>query len=319
MRVLCLHGHGTSSTIFETQLTAICEALDESMENEYIFIDGPVESDRVRGSYLLLSSGIHSQLIFGLAEAGMSEMVPGPFFGWFTGFTPNEIQASHDLVAEVIAEDGPFDAIFGFSQGATLALCYLLQHSEPPPVHFAVLFSCAGPAFSSDMSLSCEIIRGFVSDDFDTLQYLATDMESSGPDPSVPLSIGSDISPREAFMETISSALRLGGDNGFIAPAAAVEQWRAASVADREELMTRVFHPSLTSTRVKIPTVHVLGQSDTAEVFAQAALCRNLCDARLVEQVEHSAAHDVPRKSEEVQQVVQAILAAKSEAELMGF
>ena len=49
MRVLCLHGHGTSSDIFETQMSAIRELLDES--TEYIYIDGPVESDRVRGSF----------------------------------------------------------------------------------------------------------------------------------------------------------------------------------------------------------------------------------------------------------------------------
>ena len=47
MRILCLHGHGTSSEIFETQLAAIREALDDS--DEYVYIDGPVESDRVRG------------------------------------------------------------------------------------------------------------------------------------------------------------------------------------------------------------------------------------------------------------------------------
>lgn len=47
MRILCLHGHGTSSAIFETQLTKVREELGASFE--YIYLDGPVESERVRG------------------------------------------------------------------------------------------------------------------------------------------------------------------------------------------------------------------------------------------------------------------------------
>lgn len=65
--------------------------------------------------------------------------------------------------------------------------------------------------------------------------------------------------------------------------------------------MTRVFHPSLTTARVKIPTVHVVGSSDTMEVFEQAKLCRDLCDPRMTDMVMYSAAHDVPRKPKEVQ------------------
>lgn len=80
--------------------------------------------------------------------------------------------------------------------------------------------------------------------------------------------------------------------------------------------MTRVFHPSLTSARVKIPTVHVVGSSDTMEVFEQAKLCRDLCDPRMTDMVMHSAAHDVPRKPKEVQRVVNAIRATAAEARL---
>lgn len=49
MKVLCLHGHGTSSAIFETQLTRVRDELGSSFE--YTYLDGPVESERVRGTF----------------------------------------------------------------------------------------------------------------------------------------------------------------------------------------------------------------------------------------------------------------------------
>ncbi|CAG7937157.1 unnamed protein product [Penicillium salamii] len=302
MRVLCLHGHGTSSDIFETQLSAIRNLLDESVE--YVYIDGPVESDRVRGK---LAHILYKNFLLTMVRAGMSEMVPGPFFGWFSGFSPAQIKETHTLVAEALEEDGPFDAIFGFSQGATLALCYLLEHQirhpdQPPPVHFAVLFSCAGPAFSSDTNLARDIIHSLAPEDFERLRVAEVESHTEA---------------KDAFLATMRTALQLGGDNGFVVPADEIDQWERVSTSTREQLMTRVFHPSLTATRVKIPTIHVLGDSDTADVLEQAELCRGLCDPRSVERVAHSAAHDVPRKPDEARQVAEAIRAAEAEACLM--
>lgn len=249
-------------------------------------------------------------------------MVPGPFFGWFSGFSPDQVQITHSLVAEALEEDGPFDAIFGFSQGATLALSYLLEQqikhpNKSPPVHFAVLFSCAGPALSSDTDLSRDIISGLAPEDFEELQRLTAGQKANGHGlaPSCP----PRDSRKDTFLATMSTALQLGGENGFIVTSAEIEQWRLASGTDREKTMTRVFHPSLTSARVKIPTIHVLGESDTANVREQAKLCRDLCDPRSVEMLGHSAAHDVPRKPHEARRVVEAIHAAKAEACLKAY
>ncbi|KAL4971340.1 hypothetical protein BDW66DRAFT_155759 [Aspergillus desertorum] len=253
-------------------------------------------------------------------------MVPGPFFGWYWGFSPSEIQATHALLAETLEEDDPFDAIFGFSQGATLALCYLLQHQitnpeQSPPAHFAVLFSCAGPAFSSDMQLNQDIIRGLAPEDFDELwRRLAPRSTSSRSEEPCGVDVGQAQSQqqKEAFLATLSSALRLGNENGFIEdPETAIAQWRAASLRGREDAMTRIFHPALTCARLKIPVVMVVGDNDTAEVFEQVTICRELCDPALVELVGHSAAHDVPKKPEEVQKITVAIRAAEADARLM--
>lgn len=52
MKILCLHGHGTSSAIFEIQLAGIREALGDGYE--YVYLDGPVESSRVQGMFACL-------------------------------------------------------------------------------------------------------------------------------------------------------------------------------------------------------------------------------------------------------------------------
>ena len=56
-----------------------------------------------------------------------------------------------DFVQETIDEEGPFDGVIGFSQGATLALALLLRHSTDHPLDppyaifkFAIFFSCVG-------------------------------------------------------------------------------------------------------------------------------------------------------------------------------
>ncbi|KAL1845791.1 hypothetical protein Daus18300_014449 [Diaporthe australafricana] len=293
MRILCLHGHGTSSAIFETQLTKVREELGASFE--YIYLDGPVESERVRG---------------------MSQMVPGPFFGWFPGYTTAHIGETHALISETIEEDGPFDGIFGFSQGATLALSFLLQHEishpgVPPPVRFAALFSCAGPAFSCDATLSRDLIRSLTGEDLRGLQARL----HAG---DVPRSFGSSLPPsaRQAYLDTTFSALLLGADNGFMHPSV-VGEWIASSGDDREREMPRLFHPMLTAARVRIPTAHILGRNDSPDVHAQAELCRLLCDPSYAVLASHSGAHDLPHNAEEVSVICEMIRATVEDAKLM--
>jgi predicted esterase len=54
------------------------------------------------------------------------------------------LTAINDL-SEYIAEEGPFDGVLGFSQGASLAAMIIVRarHSNPPPFQFAIFF-CAG-------------------------------------------------------------------------------------------------------------------------------------------------------------------------------
>lgn len=252
-------------------------------------------------------------------------MVPGPFFGWYSGYTCAQVQTTHDQISQVILECGPFDGICGFSQGATLALSYLLQHqtdhpSLDPPFLFALLFSCAGPAFSYDPMLSLDIISSLSSENLRALERMATRPVPENPDAHIgqPMQ-DKHLVDRDVYMGTVSSALQLGAANGFVAPSVVIEQWRCAeSSADRHMLMPRIFHPSLTASRIRIPTLHVIGSNDTSDVRIQAGICRALCDPSYTTCVQHSAAHDVPHFSGEVDTVVQGILTTIEDAKLLG-
>lgn len=245
----------------------------------------------------------------------MSQMVPGPYFGWFTGYTAAQIGETHALISQTIEEDGPFDGIFGFSQGATLALSYLLQReidSPPgaaPPARFAALFSCAGPAFSCDATLSRDLIRTLTAEDLRGLQARLHEN-------AVPESFGGLPSPKQAYLETTLSALFLGAENGFMHPSV-MDEWISSSGDDRELAMPRLFHPMLTAARVRIPTAHILGRNDSADVHAQAELCRLLCDPSYMVSASHGGAHDLPHNAEEVSVICEMIRATIEDAKLM--
>ncbi|KAK1977918.1 serine hydrolase FSH [Colletotrichum cereale] len=134
MRLLALHGVGSSANIFENQLDGLVGSVDASYE--FVFVNGHVPSHR---------------------GPGMSPAVNGPFYSFTEGYSPDEIQAAHNEIAATVAELGPFDGIVGFSQGASLALSYIYHqqvNGEEPDFKFAVFFSSIVP-FSTD-STYCE-------------------------------------------------------------------------------------------------------------------------------------------------------------------
>lgn len=95
---------------------------------EYEFIDGIEDSEPAEGIDLVY---------------------PGPYLQ-YAGSAKN-VDAATTYLEEIIEEEGPFDGIIGFSQGAAFAARLLLRHQErdpltPPPFKMAVFF-CASSLF----------------------------------------------------------------------------------------------------------------------------------------------------------------------------
>ncbi|KAJ5167791.1 uncharacterized protein N7482_003385 [Penicillium canariense] len=127
MKVICLHGKGTSGAIFRSQTSSFRAKLpDQSIE--FDFVDGPFE---------------------GSAAAGVDLFYPPPYFSWWENDTVDDVRAAVARLNEYIATNGPYDAALMFSQGCVLGSSALLFHQEetphlPAPFKSAI-FVCGGP------------------------------------------------------------------------------------------------------------------------------------------------------------------------------
>ncbi|RHZ64951.1 uncharacterized protein CDV56_108953 [Aspergillus thermomutatus] len=162
-RILCLHGMGGSGQIVKAQLAPLLSKLSSREQHfEFFFPDGPIETK---------SPGPGLSAMF--ADAG-------PFHSWFTWPgdqgnssasespalqkppTAADVATVRDAIEELYDladQHGPFDGVFGFSQGATLAAGWLMRHERrrqatgpvldvmtpsPELARFVVLFNAYG-------------------------------------------------------------------------------------------------------------------------------------------------------------------------------
>ncbi|KAJ5794583.1 DUF341 domain protein [Penicillium paradoxum] len=136
MRILCLHGMGTNSQIFEAQ-TALLRAsviAELNTECEFVFVDGEIETE---------------------PRNGVEKYYDGPFLSYYDWDSATSLRNAYQLIDELIDEQGPFDGIMGFSQGGSLATSFLLYHmatcpSEPVELlfRFAIII-CSGNPFDA--------------------------------------------------------------------------------------------------------------------------------------------------------------------------
>jgi len=78
-------------------------------------------------------------------DAAIAKFYRGPFFRHWDG-TLESVRQCHAYIVDVVNEEGPFDGVVGFSQGAAAAATALLYSQSldpraPPLFNFAVFFS----------------------------------------------------------------------------------------------------------------------------------------------------------------------------------
>ncbi|PLB54711.1 hypothetical protein P170DRAFT_505429, partial [Aspergillus steynii IBT 23096] len=127
VRVLCLHGIGTNSEIFEAQTARLRYLLGD--QYEFDFVDGA----HPWPAYPSIAEVFgHDQVCYSYCDD-----------------TPQSVRRAVADLAQYAAENGPFDAVMGFSLGAALALTLLLNHEQlglsEPPFDCAVLLCSVLP------------------------------------------------------------------------------------------------------------------------------------------------------------------------------
>ncbi|GAB1312342.1 EF-hand calcium-binding domain protein [Madurella fahalii] len=129
MRFLCLHGRGTNSNILEAQLAPLRSRLHA--QHTFDFIDGEGNCG---------------------AAPGMSGSYPPPYLCWYERGSPRDVHAAQEYLRSIIDEDGPYDGLIGFSEGAALAASLLLSDESPaaePRFKVAILFNSVVPLVPS--------------------------------------------------------------------------------------------------------------------------------------------------------------------------
>ncbi|KAH7398511.1 serine hydrolase FSH [Pyrenochaeta sp. MPI-SDFR-AT-0127] len=134
MRFLCLHGRGTNGQILEAQTAAVRIELGDNHIFEYVDGCSPAELDPELAAFFPPNED---------------------YYDYWGDSMESKIKAVTDL-ERMLEEEGPFDGVLAFSQGAMLAMTYILReaklhptkHHMDPAFKFAILFSAVQPVDS---------------------------------------------------------------------------------------------------------------------------------------------------------------------------
>ncbi|EXJ91410.1 hypothetical protein A1O1_04522 [Capronia coronata CBS 617.96] len=309
MRILCLHGYGTSGAIMRSQMHAVISQADPSYE--FVFLDGEYECPPAQG---------------------LGGSVDGPTLCFNKAFGPDEIQSSLDHLDDFIETEGPFDGILGFSQGGSLALSYLLRDAETKSLDFSQGHSsCSSPspaasstvsshstspprpsfkfaiflstivAFSPRQEFALDLLTTLTTDDRTILHGFPYETEMRD------YKSMSEPQERALFFDALGLVLDTSLSGGFIAPDTdlgleAFTQSLAPKTEEAISCIPRIIHPSLLFPlhQVPIPTVHVIGRRDEPALVSLSRLMEKVCEPTLVRSLAHEGAHDVPRNPRDV-------------------
>ncbi|KAI8373181.1 serine hydrolase FSH [Radiomyces spectabilis] len=152
LRILCLHGMVQNATVFRKKTAVIRKKLDAIAELVYVtaphlIVDPRYTSEAMREAAADANAPEESKPFGWWQPTSDNVLTPD---GYYQGF-----KESLQHVKNILIKDGPFDAIFGFSQGACLAaiVTELLENKAVmpelmspdfahPPFRFAII--CAG-------------------------------------------------------------------------------------------------------------------------------------------------------------------------------
>ena len=217
--------------------------------------------------------------------------------------THDLVKAAQEYIEEIIEEEGPFDGVIGFSQGAALASSLILEHAKKDPLNdlFKLAFF-AGASLPFEVASNTNSVKGFpfMMEDFgasDSSSDDELDMSKRAPlqreDSDMSFSSAEDESatpPRMSLQREDSSF----SDSSFDDEIDPYTSWRIPRNFFHPvgPLLGR-YHPERTPTaQLKIPTLHMIGSRD--EYAEQAHIFSKMCAGQPTV-LNHSEGHRIPR------------------------
>lgn len=206
---------------------------------------------------------------------GISELFAGPYLAWYSQYETQDVRAVHELLKSVIEQDGPYDGVIGFSEGAAVAASLLLSDEEAAktedrdPLFKVAIFFNAVMVFSPSETIGKDVTAE-VRKQKQNLAYFLNGIDTS---PALELDSGYSSNSEESIHE--------GGE---------IEDGNGKIFG---------FQADSCSSRILIPTLHFIGEDDQ---FAEHG--RNLvklCGSEMAEVMAFNGGHELPRKREDLE------------------
>lgn len=265
MRILCLHGGGTSAEIFRSQTSAVRWKLDES-EYQFDFLDAPYPWK---------------------PGPGVGPFFEGPYFSWWEEWNEPGVKKAVDRLLEYLNEQSqPYDALMGFSQGchliASTIMYHQAQHPGVPLPFKGAIFLCGGaPLYVLENWLNVsDKAKRIIKESGDALSDVRA---------QTPIKVKKMLETGErSNMWDMPTAL-WDGKNQTIGPS-----WDPPT-SDKNDVFGLDVSNLPDNVKMNLPTFHVYGHKDP---MCTASLhLANLCAGDKRQIYDHGGGHDIPRPS----------------------
>jgi acetyl esterase/lipase len=143
LRILCLHGYHGNAKVLREQMSSLTRGLDHLAE--FVYVDAPSLAQGDFGWWHAIRNESSAQA----GDPGVVTLA-ARYKGW---------SRTRDCLVSLFDSDGPFDGVFGFSQGAALAalLVGLRSPDRKPVAHKPLIFNfviVAGAFLANDPALA---------------------------------------------------------------------------------------------------------------------------------------------------------------------
>ena len=193
---------------------------------------------------------------------------------------------------DVVREEGPFDAVLGFSQGsalgATVMLTEAIKNPGRPPFAMGIFLSSTMPFdFGSGiLRLKDDGVNGLNATHLD---HSFRNLESE-----------------KGKVNWLTDCRSKGVIDEFQARHQEYQQHSGAGSVEVDVLLR--YHPTTHTQRLLLPTVHVIGTKDDYADHGRDLY--GMCDARQATLISHDGGHQLPRHMTIVAKVADAIMRA---------
>ncbi|KAI8713674.1 FSH1 domain-containing protein [Fusarium sp. LHS14.1] len=252
MRFLCLHGYATSMDVLQEQMEPITAHLPSDWE--YEFLEAGMEPTELMLPTL--------------------NQVPKPNYCWYNFPYPADVEDAYKRLASYVESEGPFDGVWGFSQGGSMAALLLLMHQAenpgtPYPFKLAIFTSAFLPhSFDS----------GVISWDLTEKNTLAPTYQPGARDVTRGKRVEWKKDPHTSIEYDMINAVK----DELDFPVKLLPRWRPTHIQEK----------------ITVPSIHVRGVKDHYH-FVDDSLSE-LFDQDTARKMTHRGGHHFPRFNEEL-------------------